>query len=267
MTTTVKRVLDVARSQLGKIEPGVGNNDPGNQLTPYGTWYAKWAGAPAFKDTYWCAMWVSWVMATAGFTPAESGRFGNCNPWINWYKQRARFNQTPKAGAVVFFSWDGDTRAEHVGIVESIRSDGRLVTLEGNASIPGKHDGVYRMVRSRINVVGFGHPPYSGSGLTGGGGTRAGYPTLTMGFGGAENATGTERWWVAQWFRLMARWSPGFYRKIQASPAGQNEIEKLEVGNATLTATKAMATVALGSQLDWRGAITPQIWAIYPPVK
>lgn len=265
MTPTVKRVLDVARSQLGKTEPGIGNNDPGNQLTSYGIWYARWSDQPAFKDTYWCAMWVSWVMATAGFTPAESGRFGNCNPWITWFKARGRFNQTPKPGAVVFFSWDGDTRAEHVGIVESIRSDRRLVTLEGNASIPGKHDGVYRMVRSPYYVVGYGHQPYAAGGAATGG-TRAGYPTLTRGFGGAA-APGNERWWVGQWYRLMARHSPGFYRKIPASAAGQGEIKALEIGDATLAVTKDMATVALGNQLHWQGAITPQIWAIYPPVK
>jgi len=99
------------------------------------------------------------------------------------------------------------------------------------------------------------------------GGTRAGYPTLTRGFGGADDATGNQRWWVGQWFRLMAHGSPGFYRKITASAAGRGEIKGLEVGNATLAATKEMATVALGNQLDCRGAITPQIWAIYPPVK
>jgi len=259
VTTTVKRVLDVARSQLGTTEPRT------SQITKYGIWYAKWSGNRAFKDTFWCAMWVSWVMATAGFTPAESGRFANCNPWIKWFKKQGRFNQTPKPGAVVFFSWDGDTIAEHVGIVESVLADGRIVTLEGNSTMPGVRDGVYRRKRGRSNVVGYGHPPYAAGGA-GLGGTRLGYPTLTRGFGGIA-APGDQRWWVGQWYRLMARHSPGFYRKVTASGAGQNEIKALEIGDATLAVTKEMATVALGNQLDWKGAITPQIWAIYPPVK
>lgn len=266
MAATVARVLDVARSQLGRVEPGVGNDDPGNQLTPYGTWYAAWSGQPAFRDTYWCAMFVSWVLATAGFTPTEAGRFGNCNPWIQWFKNQGRWGATPRPGAVVFFSWDGDARAEHVGIVESLRVDGRVVTLEGNATIPGRHDGVYRMVRSRGSIVGYGYPPYL-SGYPGAGGPRPGYPTLVAGTGGPENTTGTQLWWTAQWFRLLARWAPGYYKRITGSAEGRAELARREVGPVTLAVSRDVARQLLGDELDWRGAITPQVWAIFPPVK
>jgi hypothetical protein len=269
MPATSSRVLDVARSQLGITEPGTGDG-PGTQVTKYGRWYAAWSGQSAFKDTFWCAMFASWVLATAGMTPTEAGRYGNCNPWIRWFKARGRFGKTPKTGAVVFFSWNGDSVAEHVGIVESVRADGRIVTIEGNVSGGGgQRDGVRRMVRGRGAVVGFGYPPYlpaasDSFGVNGVGGTRAGYPTLASGAGGPDDHT-TARWWAGQWFRLMGRWSPGYFKQILADPAGKAEVDRLEIGPVTLAVSRKMATEALGERLRWEDAITRQLWAIYPP--
>jgi hypothetical protein len=46
-------------------------------------------------------------------------------------------------------------RIDHVGVVEQVRKDGTLVTLEGNTS-----DRVARRVRTMSTVVGFGHPEW-----------------------------------------------------------------------------------------------------------
>jgi surface antigen len=270
MPATTTRVLSVARSQLGITEPGSGGG-PGTQVTKYGRWYAAWSGQPGYVDTFWCAMFASWVLATAGMTPTEAGRYGNCNPWIRWFKARGRWGENPRPGAIVFFSWNGDSRAEHVGIVETVRPNGKLVTIEGNASPgPGQRDGVCRMVRGRGAVVGYGYPPYlSGtqeSAIQGVGGSRAGYPTLVRGAGGIENTGGNVRWWVAQWFRLMARWSPGYFRQILSDPEGKSEVDRMEMGPVSLAVSKRMATEVLGDSLQWEGAITRQLWAIYPPV-
>jgi surface antigen len=273
MAATTERVLDIARSQLGYSEPGRGDK-PGTQITKYGEWYATWSGQPAFRDTYWCAEFASWVLATAGFTPDEAGRYGNCTPWTTWFKKHNRWGTSPKPGAVVFYDWDGDSHPEHVGIVESIRPDGRIVTIEGNATTPGTKDGVKRMVR-RACILGYGYPPYtsaapttSGSGTPGPGpgGARPGYPTLTRGTGGPEDPTGTQRWWVGQWYHLMAQYSPGYYAQITGNPQGATEVQRLEIGDVTLKAVHDMATQALGARLEWAGAITPEVWAIYPPV-
>ncbi len=268
MPTTAPHVLDIARSQLGYREPGSGDG-PGTQRTKYGDWYAAWSGQSAFRDTYWCAMFVSWVLATAGFAPKEAGRYGNCNPWIAWFKARGRWGHTPRVGAVVFFSWNGDARAEHVGLVESIRPDGRIVTIEGNATTSGSRDGVKRLVR-RGAIVGYGYPPYSGGAviaLARPTGTRPGYPTLFRGTGGPEDSSGTQRWWVGQWYRAMARHSPGYFRRINGDPRGAVEVKRLEIGDVTLGITRKMAAQVLGSKLQWRGAIDQHIWAIYPKVR
>jgi hypothetical protein len=171
----------------------------------------------------------------------------------------------------VFFSWNGDSTAEHVGMVEAIRPNGRLVTIEGNVSAGGgQRDGVRRMVRGRGAVVGYGYPPYlpaasDSFGVNGVGGTRAGYPTLAEGSGGPDDGSGTARWWAGQWFRLMGRWSPGYFKQILATPQGKAEVARLEIGPVTLGVSHRMATEALGDRLRWEDAITRQLWAIYPP--
>ncbi|HEY3034999.1 MAG TPA: CHAP domain-containing protein [Streptosporangiaceae bacterium] len=268
MPATAERVLDVARSQLGYTEPGWGDK-PGTQVTKYGQWYAAWSGRPAYRDTYWCAEFASWVLATAGFAPDEAGRYGNCTPWTAWFKKRNRWGATPRPGAVVFYDWDGDGHPEHVGIVESIRPDGRIVTIEGNATTPGGRDGVKCMIR-QAGILGYGYPPYTSADPTtpgpGSGGVRPGYPTLFRGTGGPEDASGGQRWWVSQWYQLMSRHSPGYFAEISGDPDGTAEIERLEIGDVTLRVVREMATQVLGRRLHWTGAITAQIWSIYPPV-
>lgn len=274
MTATLSRVLDVARSQLGTLEPGW-NDNPGTQVTKYGRWYAEWARQPAYADTYWCAMFASWCLAVAGFAPADAGRYGNCGPWIHWFKAHGMWGSSPRPGAIVFYDWDGGG-ADHVGIVEAVLPDGRIQTLEGNATTSGQRDGVKRMKRTGRFVVGYGYPPYAtpvpaaGGGVTvhPGGGSRRGYPSMGPGFGGPEDKTGNQRWWAAQWFRAMALHSPGYYAAIRSDPAGAREIARLEIGPATLTAVHKMANQVLGSKnWTWDGRITPTLWAVYPPVK
>jgi surface antigen len=209
------------------------------------------------------------VLAVAGMDPTDAGRYGNCGPWVRWLRKHGRWGSRPRTGAIVFYDWDGDDLPEHVGLVEQVRADGRIVTIEGNATVPGRRDGVYRMVR-RACILGFGYPPYAQTALpepVGPLGARPGYPTLVRGFGGPEDATGTQRWWVGQWYRSMGRYSPGYFKRVATDPRGAAEIARLEIGDGTLSVVRDMARQAFGETLQWRGAITPAIWGIYPPVK
>ena len=49
-----------------------------------------------------------------------------------WFKARRRWRDDPKPGDIVFFNFPGDgvDRISHVGIVESVRPDGSIVTIE-----------------------------------------------------------------------------------------------------------------------------------------
>lgn len=290
---TVEQTLSCARSQLGYAEPGRGDR-PGTQVTKYGIWYASWSHQPAYKDTYWCAMFQSWTLSVAGFTPQAAGRFGNCNPWIAWLKSKGMWSRTPIPGALVFFDWTGDGRAEHIGMVESVRGDGRVVTLEGNASVPGRNDGVYRLVR-KGGIVGYGHLPYSKPAKPApkqaavfrpvsksmGGPVKiigepvnlctadarlrnwSACPMMARGFGGPENVA--QKAWVAYWYALMARFSPGYFKQVTSSSAGKNEVARREIGPATIQITEMMLRQAGKVKGSTHGVIPTVAWSLYQP--
>lgn len=291
MSPTVTQTLDVARSQLGTTEPGFGDA-PGTQVTKYGQWYAAWSGARAYIDTYWCAMYVSWVLAAAGHSVTENGRFGNCNPWIKFFQRHGRYlgrGATPPVGALVFYDWDGDNWAEHIGFVEKLLPDGRLQTLEGNATLGGRaRDGVYRMKRSRTNVLGYGVPVYGptftapsmqlpGPIAIGGIGGRLGThdarvvpwrscPVMPRGFGGPENTA--QRTWCAYWYRLLASYAPGYFAALLADPAGKAEVARLEIGPASITSAEKMLRQRLGANTPpFHGVIPAAAWQLFQPAQ
>lgn len=152
-TVTAEDVLTVARSQIGFAE-----QPPGSNRSPYGAWYPM-DGQP------WCAMFVSWCADRAGaaalipkhaFTPSGAA----------WFRERGQWGSQPRIGAIVYFQWPSMKRIAHVGIVESVRGDGAVVSIEGNTDSAGGRTGgkVMRQVR-RANIAGFGYPAYGASAL------------------------------------------------------------------------------------------------------
>jgi hypothetical protein len=145
MASTSKQMLDKARSQIGYTETPVNR-------TKYGKWYGLDGNA-------WCAMFMSWCASQVGaldiipkhaYTPTGA----------KWFYDRKQWGSTPKVGALVYFAWGtgGYGRwkgIQHVGIVESIRADGRVVCIEGNVS-----NKVMRVVRSKTYIAGYGYPKY-----------------------------------------------------------------------------------------------------------
>ena len=111
-------LVEVARSQLGNV---------GGE--PYWSWYG-------FPDRVeWCACFVSWCADQCGLI--ESGavpKFSYCDDGIAWFQSQGRWKgrtETPQPGDLIFFDWDHDGNANHVGIVESCE-DGFVNTIEGN---------------------------------------------------------------------------------------------------------------------------------------
>ena len=110
-------VVDRAKSQVGNV---------GGQ--PYWSWYG-------FNSRVeWCACFVSWCYNQAG---KSEPRFAACQsqgiPWFQSHGQwgdRSYTNIAP--GDAIFFDWDLDGSADHVGLV--IGTDGqRVYTVEGNS--------------------------------------------------------------------------------------------------------------------------------------
>lgn len=146
MTGTASDVLRVARGQLGYVEGP--NND-----TKFGRWFG-------LNHQPWCAMFVSWVAAesdTADIIPKNAYTPAG----VAWFRDRGRYNRAPRVGSIVYYRWPNAGRVAHVGIVETVHSDGSITAIEGNTDAAGGRTGgqVMRQRRRRF-IDGYGHPDY-----------------------------------------------------------------------------------------------------------
>ena len=110
-------LVDLAKQQVGNVGG-----------YPYWSWYG-------FNSRVeWCACFVSWCYNQAG---ASEPRFSGCqSQGVPWFQSRgqwgARDYENIAPGDAIFFDWDLDGSADHVGIV--IGTDGsRVYTVEGNS--------------------------------------------------------------------------------------------------------------------------------------
>jgi surface antigen len=142
-------VLDAARADLGYHEHPQGSNCQK---------YSKHWGHPCEP---WCADAACRWLEKGGALDVPMSAY---TPTLaEHYKSRDRFGQHPRVGALMFFDFIG--RISHVGIVEAILSDGRVVTLEGNTDEAGGRTGgkVMRHIRDpkASYFVGYGYPKYA----------------------------------------------------------------------------------------------------------
>ncbi|MDL4774339.1 MULTISPECIES: CHAP domain-containing protein [Thermomonosporaceae] len=146
-----KKLLDVAKAQLGYAEKGDG-------YTKFGDWYARNVDGDHddyFKTAPWCDMFLAWAADKAGVTD-QAGQFASTIDHAKWFRKQDAWGTEPQPGAFVFYDWSGSgdlDQIDHVGIVE--RVDGHtLHTIEGNA------DGykLMRKTRDTDSVVGYGYP-------------------------------------------------------------------------------------------------------------
>ena len=110
-------VVDIAKSQVGNV---------GGQ--PYWSWYG-------FNSRVeWCACFVSWCYGQMGLSEP---RFAACqSQGIPWFQSHGQWGGPDYAniapGDAIFFDWDLDGSADHVGIV--VGTDGsKVYTVEGNS--------------------------------------------------------------------------------------------------------------------------------------
>ena len=111
------KLVDLAKRQVGNVGG-----------YPYWSWYG-------FNSRVeWCACFVSWCYNQAG---KSEPRFAGCqSQGVPWFQSRgqwgARDYENIAPGDAIFFDWDLDGSADHVGIV--IGTDGsRVYTVEGNS--------------------------------------------------------------------------------------------------------------------------------------
>lgn len=147
MAGDLTKVFAAARANLGYKE-GPGENQ--NKFSAY--WHhpaEPWcADSAAYMLKQGNALDVTWSAFTPSFAKA--------------YQDVGRWGHSPKIGAVVFFQWPGMGRIAHVGLVESLRPDGRIITLEGNTDVAGGRTGGQYMRKVRgANIAGYGYPIYA----------------------------------------------------------------------------------------------------------
>lgn len=112
-------------------------------------WYAARHGS-AYLNAPWCAIFATYV--AYGAKVKGVGEYAYCPYWVRYFKDEKRWGSTPKAGALVFFDWNRDKVADHVGIVEYVKGS-TIYTIEGN-----KGDQVCRVERKPADVIGYGYP-------------------------------------------------------------------------------------------------------------
>lgn len=156
-----KDLIEVAKTQIGYCELTQKGGDeiidseiPG--YTKYGEKYGNSYG-------HWCAFFVLWCASEAGIPTSvipKSAENGSCRQFVSWFKANNRWKDEsyePNAGDIIFFDWNGDGVANHVGIVKSY-GNGVVTTIEGNT---GGENGYTVMEQERCeNILGYGVPDY-----------------------------------------------------------------------------------------------------------
>lgn len=135
-------LLAAAQGEVGQAEQPPGSNDS-PRIAMYRRSTAGSAVAP------WCAYFASWAAREAGMPIGDRGEgLGSVDAIYAWAQRTGRAvpagsGQRPSPGDLII--WD-----EHMGIVEGVRPDGSIQTIEGNSS-----DAVTRRVHPAGDALGF----------------------------------------------------------------------------------------------------------------
>ena len=120
--------------------------------------YCEWYGYSYRVE--WCAIFVSWCAdqcgyLDAGILPKEL----NVIPYVEWFRERDQWqymDYEPSPGDLIFYDWESDGLADHVGIVERVE-DGIVYSIEGNAGDACIENSHYL---ATAPIYGYGTPLY-----------------------------------------------------------------------------------------------------------
>lgn len=178
-TGKIKKMLEVAKATLGYTEKYnanlTSNKRPGKD-TKFGVYWG-------LNGHHYCGMFVCWCAEHAGMKVTNrdkkpyEGSMPNsiaCPTGVNIFKskdcwvsngnnksERQNSKIKPEPGDIVFFSWDYNQKADHVGMVVKDNGDGTVKCYEGNTS-PGKSganqkgSGCWERDRSKATILGYG---------------------------------------------------------------------------------------------------------------
>lgn len=152
-----ERILETARKEIGVTE-----YPPGSNKVKYNTWfYGREVSGASYP---WCCAFVCWVFDRVGYLKLLR-KTGGCTTLMNWFKAKGQLVPVKEArpGDVVFYQFDKDAYADHVGIVECVNKNG-VAAIEGNTSVTCNDNGgaVMRRNRGWSCIMAVARPNYEG---------------------------------------------------------------------------------------------------------
>jgi hypothetical protein len=113
-----------------ELQAGVAEQPPGSNDSPRIAQYRQATAGSGVGP--WCAYFTSWAAREVGAPLGDNGQgFGRVDDVWAWAERTGKSipagSGPPQPGDLVV--WD-----EHIGIVESVKPDGSITTIEGNSS-------------------------------------------------------------------------------------------------------------------------------------
>lgn len=140
----ISKLLQIAVAEIGTTECPADSN-----TVKYNTdYYGKEVCGSSYP---WCAVFQWWIFNQSGLSDLFFGgnRTASCPTLYKYYKKEGQTVSDYQAGDLVFMNFCGGTTTQHVGIVESVRADGSLITIEGNTGCSSDDNGGAVMRRNR----------------------------------------------------------------------------------------------------------------------
>jgi hypothetical protein len=136
-------IIKVAAAQIG--------NKGGRK---FWTWYGL------KSRVAWCCIFVSWCADQCGYVKAGIiPKYSNCRDTMRWFQARHQYQNssyTPAPGDIIWYDWNGDGKADHIGFVEKAEG-GQIHTIEGNSGDMCRRR--THAASSRL-IMGYGVPKY-----------------------------------------------------------------------------------------------------------
>lgn len=134
------KIVTIAQAEIGVMESPADSN-----CTKYGEWFG-------YDGVRWCATFVSWCYAHAGFPLGKIGYlrgFAGCQTAYAHFRATGEITTNPQPGDIVLFDWNGDQRYDHTGIFVRKLNSADFESIEGNTSYLNQSNGGQVMLRTR----------------------------------------------------------------------------------------------------------------------
>ena len=156
---SASQILTLAKKEIGVKESPAGSNNVRYNSAFY--------GKPVSGDKYpWCAAFCWWIFRAANASDLFCGgaKMGYCPDIYQYYKKNHQVvSGNYKPGDLIFFDFNANCMADHIGICESFNGT-YITTIDGNTGSNNEANGgaVMRRTRHKQYICGAARPAYDG---------------------------------------------------------------------------------------------------------